>query len=195
MAVTQNSNQLKQALLAESSRQSALAKAHEDLQLQHSLKLQECQRLQADRDGLLANQNRFYDNIADNSRMQCSLTEAVEELASARLASAAAAKYMQECVLLKAQNELLTARLDSQQRGAAASENSMRQRHEQEVAGLHGRLSTATADHAEKLAAVQSRHEQKVAGGTIWLCCHACTCCLQHCCACAPCHVPPSLHA
>ena len=152
MAATLDFAELKQTLLAESSRQSTLAKAYEDLQLQHSLKVQECQRMQADRDGLLASQSNFYDKIADNTRMQRSLTQTVEELAVARLALTAADQQKHEREQLKAQNELLAAKLGLQHRDSAAKEEGMKQRHELEVSGLRGKLSAAAAEHTDQLA-------------------------------------------
>ena len=128
----------------------------------------DCQRLTAENSGLLASLSAVQGSWAQEERLLSSLSESVQDLASARKellsTSHQASRYEQECVHLRAQNQLLGEQLASLQSSAALATQSMKEQHDEAIALQQKEAETKLAVVREQLAAQQSCCDRQVMG-------------------------------
>ena len=168
MEVSQELSALKQGLLTHCAWQSQMVKDKEDMQLQLATLSSDCQRLKAENDGLLASLSACQESWAEDERLLSSLSQSVQDLSSARKelvsASQTAARYQQECSLLRAQNELLGEQLTSLKGSAASAMESMKVQHEEALSQLRRDIKAEKALMREQLAVQQSSRDHQVTG-------------------------------
>ena len=166
MEVPQELSALKQGLLANCAWQSQLVKDKEDLQLRVATLSNDCQRLKAENQGLLASLSACQGSWAEDERLLSSLSQSVQDLSSAKkelvVASQLAARYEQECSLLKTQNQLLGEQLASLHSSAASATKTMKEQHDEAMTRQRKEFEAEVSVLREQLATQQSGHDRQV---------------------------------
>ena len=168
MEVSQELSALKQGLLANCAWQSQVVKEREDLQLRLATLNSDCQRLKAENQGLLASLSACQGSWAEDERLLSSLSQSVQDLSSAKKelvsASQVAARYEQECSLLKTQNQSLGEQLASLHSSAASATESIKGQHDEAMMRQRKEFEAEVSMLRERLATQQAGHERQVIG-------------------------------